>query len=143
MEYRLRRHDEEYRWILDVGVPRFNADGSFAGYIGSAIDVTGHKEAERALATVSGRLIQAQEEERHRIARELHDDISQRLALLSVELQGLASARPKSLVEFRSRTEQLLKRTSQISSDIHALSHRLHSSKMGLYGCCCRDGRFL
>jgi PAS domain S-box-containing protein len=134
MEYRLRRHDEEYRWILDVGVPRFNADGSFAGYIGSAIDVTGHKEAERALATVSGRLIQAQEEERHRIARELHDDISQRLALLSVELQGLASARPKSLVEFRSRTEQLLKRTSQISSDIHALSHRLHSSKLDYMG---------
>ena len=37
MEYRLRRHDGEYRWIVDIGGPRFNADGSFAGYIGSAI----------------------------------------------------------------------------------------------------------
>jgi PAS domain S-box-containing protein len=134
MEYRLRRHDGEFRWVLDIGVPRFNADGSFAGFIGSVIDVTDHKEAEQALATVSGRLIQAQEEERHRIARELHDDISQRLALLSVELQGLADARPKSSVELRDRTEQLLKRTSEISSDIHALSHRLHSTKLDYMG---------
>jgi PAS domain S-box-containing protein len=134
MEYRIRRHDGEYRWILDIGVPRFNADGTFSGYIGSAIDITDHKKAEQALATVSGRLIKAQEEERHRIARELHDDISQRLALLSVELQGLGDARTKSAAEFRDRTEQLLKRTAGISSDIHALSHRLHSSKLDYMG---------
>jgi PAS domain S-box-containing protein len=134
MEYRIRRHDGEYRWILDIGVPRFNADGTFSGYIGSAIDITDHKKAEQALATVSGRLIKAQEEERHRIARELHDDISQRLALLSVELQGLGDARTKSAAEFRNRTEQLLKRTAGISSDIHALSHRLHSSKLDYMG---------
>ena len=134
MEYRLRRHDGEFRWVLDIGVPRFNADGSFAGYIGSVIDVTDHKEAEQALATLSGRLIQAQEEERHRIARELHDDISQRLALLAVELQGIANVSPKSSVELRDRTEQLLKRTTEISSDIHALSHRLHSSKLDYMG---------
>jgi PAS domain S-box-containing protein len=40
MEYRLRRHDGEYRWILDTGVPRFHKDGQFAGYIGSCVDVT-------------------------------------------------------------------------------------------------------
>ncbi len=134
MEYRLRRHDREYRWVLDIGVPRFNADGTFAGYIGSAIDVTDRKEAEQTLATVSGRLIEAQEEERHRIARELHDDISQRLALLSVELQGLTEVRPKSSAELRDRAEHLLERSSQISSDIHALSHRLHSSKLDYMG---------
>jgi PAS domain S-box-containing protein len=134
MEYRLRRHDGEYRWVLDIGVPRFNADGSFAGYIGSAVDVTDHKEAEQALATVSGRLIEAQEVERHRIARELHDDISQRLALLSIELQGLEDVRPQSPAELHNRTQELLKRTSEISSDIHALSHRLHSSKLEYMG---------
>lgn len=40
MEYRLQRHDGEYRWILDTGVPRFHKDGQFAGYIGSCVDVT-------------------------------------------------------------------------------------------------------
>src|SRR5262249_13092154 len=46
MEYRLRRHDGEYRWILDIGVPRSNQDRSFAGYIGIAVDVTERKMAE-------------------------------------------------------------------------------------------------
>ena len=49
MEYRLRRHDGEYRRVLDIGVPRFNADGSFAGYIGSCIDVTEQRLAEEQL----------------------------------------------------------------------------------------------
>jgi PAS domain S-box-containing protein len=49
MEYRLRRHDGEYRWLLDIGVPRFNPDGSFAGYIGSCIDVTEQRGGEEQL----------------------------------------------------------------------------------------------
>jgi hypothetical protein len=64
MEYRLRRHDREYRWILDIGVPRFNSDRSFAGYIGSCMDVTERKLGEEALSSVSRRLIEAHEEER-------------------------------------------------------------------------------
>jgi C4-dicarboxylate-specific signal transduction histidine kinase len=49
MEYRLRRHDGESRWVLDNGVPRFNPDRSFAGYIGSCIDVTEQRRAEEQL----------------------------------------------------------------------------------------------
>ena len=49
MEYRLRRHDGEYRWVSNIGVPRFNPDGSFAGYIGSCIDVSEQKRAEEQL----------------------------------------------------------------------------------------------
>src|SRR5579863_10190721 len=49
MEYRLRRHDGEFRWISDIGVPRFNPDGSFAGYIGSCIDVSEQRRAEEQL----------------------------------------------------------------------------------------------
>jgi PAS domain S-box-containing protein len=43
MEYRLRRQDDEYRWVLDNGVPRFEPDGTFLGYIGSCIDITERK----------------------------------------------------------------------------------------------------
>jgi formate hydrogenlyase transcriptional activator len=49
MEYRLRRHDGEYRWILDSGTPRFSVEGSFMGFIGSCIDITERKESEREL----------------------------------------------------------------------------------------------
>jgi PAS domain S-box-containing protein len=52
MEYRLRRHDGEFRWVLDIGVPRFNPDGSFAGYIGSCIDVTEQRRSDEQLRQV-------------------------------------------------------------------------------------------
>lgn len=61
MEYRLQRHDGEYRWVLDVGSPRFNQDGSFAGYIGLAIDTTENKKAADALRTSEERLRLAQQ----------------------------------------------------------------------------------
>jgi PAS domain S-box-containing protein len=66
VEHRLRRHDGDYRWAVTVGVPRYNADGSFAGYIGTAVDITERKLAEEALSTVSQKLIEAHEEERTR-----------------------------------------------------------------------------
>ena len=49
MEYRLRRYDGEYCWVLDHGVPRFESDGKFVGYIGTAIDITESKRAEKTL----------------------------------------------------------------------------------------------
>jgi PAS domain S-box-containing protein len=56
MEYRLRRADGEYRWILDQGVPRFAPDGSFAGYIGSCIDVTDFRDAQAELRRINDEL---------------------------------------------------------------------------------------
>src|ERR1044072_1943138 len=58
MEYRLRRYDGEYRWILDCGVPRFKNDGEFLGYIGSCVDITERKESEVALQTAHEELHQ-------------------------------------------------------------------------------------
>ncbi len=129
-EYRLRRHDGEYRWIVDFGVPRFERDGTFCGYIGSCIDITERKTSEETLHNLSGRLIRAQEEERARIARELHDDFSQRLAILGIGLGQLWKKLPESDVEQRSKVLEILKIAKEISSDIHTLSHQLHSSKL-------------
>jgi len=251
MEYRLRHHDGEYRWILDIGVPRFNQDGSFAGYIGICIDVTERKlvedrlreyeraveaaeemiavldreyrivmanrkyatmrnmqkeqivgrfaddvlnegvfegvikakldecfqgkvvryemkytypelgerdlslsyfpiegatgvegaaciaqditeskRLEEALRGMSRKLIEAQEHERARIARELHDDINQRLAMLAVELEQLK----ENPSEVGSRVQELRRQTTEISNDVQALSHDLHSSQVEYLG---------
>src|ERR671933_2362565 len=51
MEYRLLRFDGEYRWIVDLGKPRFTPNGSFAGYIGSCIDITERKQTELEIKT--------------------------------------------------------------------------------------------
>src|SRR5271169_1659487 len=101
--------------------------------IGMVADVTERKRAEEALASVSGRLIEAQEQERTRIGRELHDDIGQRLAMLAVELQQLHQD-PPDLPEVRSRVGELQKQTSDIASDIQSLSHELHSAKLQYMG---------
>src|SRR5450755_709518 len=47
MEYRLRRHDHQYRWLVNNGIPRYAADGSFAGYIGSCMDIHELHESEK------------------------------------------------------------------------------------------------
>jgi len=134
MEYRLRRHDGEYRWILDIGVPRFNPDGSFAGYIGSCIDVTERKLANEALSGISRKLIEAHEEERTHLARELHDDINQRLALLEIELEELELSPSNSGEEISKRANTARKRISEIGAEIQTISHRLHSSKLEYLG---------
>jgi PAS domain S-box-containing protein len=130
MEYRLRRFDGEYRWILDFGTPRFEADGTFCGYVGSCVDITERKYSEESLHALSGRLIGAQEEERARIARELHDDFSQRMALLGIGLGQLWKNLPDSDVEDRTHVTELLRGVREMSTDIHSLSHQLHSSKL-------------
>jgi len=131
-EYRLRRHDGVYRWMFDVAASRVNGDGSFAGFIGSAMDVTDQKLAQAALKNVSGQLIEAQEKERSRIARELHDNICQRLTLLSLEIQhamkeseGMPPTDPM---------EEVWEHCSEIARDVQALSHELHSSMLDLLG---------
>ena len=58
LEYRLRRHDGEYRWIMDCGVPRFSPDGVFLGYVGSCLDITERKESEVALQIAHAELHQ-------------------------------------------------------------------------------------
>jgi PAS domain S-box-containing protein len=130
MEYRLRRFDGEYRWLVDIGVPRFESDGTFLGYVGSCIDITDRKTSEESLHALTGRLITAQEEERARIARELHDDFSQRLALLGIGLGQLWKKLAPNEVEQRENVLEMLRGTKEMSSDLHTLSHQLHSSKL-------------
>ena len=120
--------------MFDVASPRVNGDGTFAGFIGSAIDVTDQKLAQQALQNVSGQLIEAQEQERARIARELHDDICQRLALLSMELEQAKRVPNGSVTATNRSLEEIRKHCTEIAGDVQTLSHELHSSKLEYLG---------
>ena len=133
MEHRLRRHDGDYRWVVAAGVPRYDVDGSFAGYIGTAVDITERKLAEEALSTVSQKLIEAHEEESTRIARELHDDINQRPAMVSMSLDDLKQSPSASAADFE-RIGEVKQQIADLVSDIQALSHDLHPAKLEFMG---------
>ena len=255
MEYRLRHHDGQYRWIVDIGVPRFNQDGSFAGYIGIGVDIserklaedqlreyeraveaaeemiavvdreyrillanrkyatmrnivkekilgrfvhevlnrgvfeavvkpkldecfqgkvvryemkytypelgerdvsvsyfpiegatgvegaacifkdiTERKRLEETLTRMSRKLVEAQEHERARIARELHDDINQRLALLAIEIEASKQNPPNSAEDISRLLTDVRERITEVSSDVQSISHQLHSSQLEYLG---------
>jgi PAS domain S-box-containing protein len=127
-EYRVLRHDGDYRWMLDIGNPRFDAEGSFIGFIGSAVDTTDQHAAREALEKVSGQLIDAQEKERSMIARELHDDICQRLAMLSLRIEKITKGWSIGQISVGDQLEQIWQQCSDLTGDVQALSHELHPS---------------
>jgi signal transduction histidine kinase len=86
--------------------------------------------AEGAIRELSGLLLHAQEDERCRIARELHDDINQQLALLGIEIQRLEEALPETCAPMRARLKAIWGKTHEISQDVQRISHQLHSSKL-------------
>ena len=101
-------------------------------------DITDLRAAERAaqqtLLELGGRLIQAQEEERKRVARELHDDLSQKMALLSIELDYVSRHATMPEAELRTKMQGLMADAEDISEDLHRISHQLHPSKLDHLG---------
>ena len=142
MEYRLRRFDGEYRWLLESSEPRFTPDGSFTGYISSAIDITELKAARATLSNLNRRLMEAQEQERTRLARELHDDVSQRMTLLALELDQLRNALPDGANDAQAQINALNTSVAGLGKDLQAISHRLHSSKLEYLGIATAAGSF-
>ncbi len=133
VSHRMQSPDGAMIWVERTGRAHFNEQGKILRIVGMVTDITERKLAEAALADVSRRLIEAQEQERNRIARELHDDIGQRLALLAVELDQLLQGTPN-LPEIRRRVGEIQKQTSEIASDTQSLSHELHSTKLEYLG---------
>ena len=86
------------------------------------------------LRRLTGRLLQAQEDESRRIARELHDDLGQGLALLTVEMDLLRQKPPEAASQLGARIQELLRQLRQLSSSVHELSHQLHPAKLEQLG---------
>jgi len=131
-EVRFRRKDGQIRTALgSAELIEVNTEPCALSVIA---DITERKIAEEALSSLSGRLIEAQEAERTQIARELHDDINQRLAMVAVNLETVRLDLPDSEAKNGNRIEETCVLVSALGNDIQALSHRLHSSKLEYLG---------
>jgi PAS domain S-box-containing protein len=129
-EWRVVWADASVHWIAGHWQVFMNESGEPSRMIGVNADVTERKLAEQALTEMTRKLIEAQEQERARIGRELHDDVNQRLAVLSLQLEELK----QNPSEVEDRVQDLRNRLSEISDDVQALSHDLHSSKLEYLG---------
>ncbi len=140
VSYRILRPNGTQIWVERNSLAHFDEEGKVVRSVGMVADITDRKRAEAALSSARLKLfnarlklIEAQEQERTRIARELHDDIGQRLALLTIELNQLQmnQALP---AEVRDSLVKLEKHSAEISSDTQSLSHELHSSRLEYLG---------
>jgi signal transduction histidine kinase len=96
-------------------------------------EIAERRRAESALEDLAGRLIDAQEQERSRIGRELHDHISQTLGILTIEIDQLQTD-GRTAPTVSAALHNLRQRVSEITDDVHQLSHRLHSSTLDYLG---------
>ena len=133
-EFRVVRNDGSVRWITARGKYYYADHGNAIRMLGMAVDITERKMAEEAFISLSGRLIEAQEEERSRIAREIHDDYNQRLAVLAFDLVDLAENIENTDVEAGRRLHEHWNQVCELGADLHVLSHRLHSSTLENWG---------
>lgn len=130
LDMELIRADGTHRWVTARGEAVRDATGRIAGLRGTVQDITERKHAEEALSSVSRHLIEAQEADRARIARDLHDDIGQRLAALALTLDHVTGLLPDSASGALRYLTELQQQTAEITADVQRLSHDLHSSRL-------------
>ena len=118
MEYRLRRHDGQYRWILDTGIPRFNGNGSFAGYIGACIDITEVKQAEEESAQA-----RLKDEFLAFLGHELRNPLAAISSAMEALSTDMSATQRASLDELIRRQVKVLRRLVDDLLDISRIAH--------------------
>jgi len=131
LTFRLWAKDGRLVWVQNLVSVSSQGDGATKLH-GFIIDISDRKRTEEALRDLGGRLIAAQEEERRRVARELHDDFNQRLAVLCIELEQLGKKMENSLS--RRSVERLKTQAQELAAEIHRLSYKLHPAKLDHLG---------
>lgn len=133
-EYRIRRCDGSWMWVLDRGVALWDDTGRAVRLVGSEKDITERKRAEgqlrqheARLEELTAKLLTAQDHERKRLARELHDDFTQRIAVLAVDIGSLERSFPTDS-SLRDDLLRLRQAAGQLANDIHNFAYQLHPS---------------
>ena len=135
IQFRIRTKNGEVRWIEHACRPVSSKEGTFLGFRASNRDITERKKTEASLAKsrqvlrmLADGLLSVQEEERRRLARELHDDLTQRLAVLAIEAGKLERQIEASPGEIREKVRQMREQMVKLSADVHDISRQLHPS---------------
>jgi len=135
IQFRIRRKDGEIRWIEHACQGVRNGRDNFLGIRASNRDITKRKQSEESLIEsqqearlLTGKLLKAQESERALLARELHDDITQRLAILNIEVDELEMKHPSLPRSLKEKLRKIGNDLGSLSSDVHMISRQLHPS---------------
>ncbi len=142
--YRMLRPDGSMIWVEETKRAFFDQQGRIVRIVGMVADATQKKLAEETLSNVSRKVVEAEEQQRSRIARDLHEDIGQRLALLAIELEQLKTGSSHQTV-VNGRMDAVWKRTLEILNDVKASAHELHSPRLEYLGiaavlrCFCKE----
>jgi PAS domain S-box-containing protein len=110
------------------------AAGEPTGVCATIRDVSQQRTVQARLLKLGRALISAHEEERSRIARELHDDFNQRLALMAIDIEQIVKSLPKERGNAGSKLQTISTQIQEISRDVHRLSHHLHPAKLDYLG---------
>jgi PAS domain S-box-containing protein len=122
------RKDRSLIYISLVRAPHYDEHGAVKGVITLVEDITGKRKTETDLARVRSALAEVQVEEARRISRELHDDIGQRLAIVSFEIDGMAARPSVSHDELVANLRSYQQKIVEIGDGLREISHRMHPS---------------
>ena len=134
VEFRVVLPDGTVRWLGSRGKFYYARNGNPERMLGVSLDITERKRAEEALSCMNRRVIEAEERERNRIARDLHEDVGQRLALLAIAIEQLKNDFPHQAVELLDRLDAVWRKTLEILTDVKASAHELYSPRLEYLG---------
>ncbi len=127
LEYRFGHRNGQYRWYSDSHVPVYDELGQLVGVVGNVRDITQRREADEALRSAHRRLLSARDEERRRLAGELHDSVNQGLAVLQMDLQSLLQSAGADLPDAqRDLLVHASKQTTELISEVRTISQGLY-----------------